>query len=50
MIFLILLLIYIILYYTKNGFKNVIERKVTNKLLDTNDYSKYFSEYLMIKE
>ena len=35
--------------YTKNGFKKVIERKVTNKLLDTNNYTEYFSEYLMIK-
>ena len=36
--------------YKKNGFKEVIERKVTNKLLDTNNYTEYFAEYLMIRK
>ena len=36
--------------YTKNGFKKVIERKVTNKLVGTNNYTEYFVEYLMLKK
>ena len=36
--------------YKKNGFKEVIERKVTNKLVGTNNYTEYFTEYLMIRK
>ena len=36
--------------YEKFGFKKIIERKVTNKLVGSNDYTEYFVEYLMIKE
>ena len=35
--------------YEKFGFKKIIERKVTNKLVGSNDYTEYFVEYLMIK-
>ena len=35
--------------YERNKFKKVIERKVTNKLLDSNTYSENFIEYLMIR-
>jgi ribosomal protein S18 acetylase RimI-like enzyme len=36
--------------YEKFGLKKIIERKVTNKLVGSNDYTEYFVEYLMIKE
>lgn len=36
--------------YKKNGFKEVIERKVTNKLVGTSNYTEYFTEYLMIRK
>ena len=36
--------------YKKNGFKEVIERKVTNKLVVSNNYIEYFTEYLMIRK
>lgn len=36
--------------YKKNGFEEVIERKVTNKLIGTNNYTEYFTEYLMIRK
>jgi len=36
--------------YEKFGFKKIIERKVTSKLVGSNDYTEYFVEYLMIKE
>jgi GNAT superfamily N-acetyltransferase len=36
--------------YKKNGFNEVIERKVTNKLVGSNNYTEYFTEYLMIRK
>jgi ribosomal protein S18 acetylase RimI-like enzyme len=36
--------------YEKFGFKKIIERKVTNKLVGSNDCTEYFVEYLMTKE
>jgi len=36
--------------YKKNGFNEVIERKVTNKLVGTNNYTEYFTEYLMVRK
>lgn len=34
--------------YERNKFKKIIERKVTNKILDNNIYSEKFTEYLML--